>query len=231
MYYRARYYAPAQARFISEDSYGFGGGDANFYAFVGGDPLSANDPSGHHPLLVLLWVVRIAQVGLLINAGYQTGRLLLDQCVSQADKVVALASLAASAVGGFVLGKVAGRILAGLVAATRAAKAAKAGIPLIRGNTAALRNPAQVDRMKDDMLNGNYRFNDLDGIITGVIDKKGVVHLSEGQHRMNAALEIFEETGSPEYVRRLLETARRGVNGRSHLAPGEPDLSFPLPRR
>lgn len=190
IYYRARYYEPAQARFISEDSYGFGGGDANFYAYVGGDPLSANDPSGHHPLLVSLWVVRIAQVGLLINAGYQTGRLLLDQCASQADKV-ALASLTASAVGGFVLGKVAGRILAGLVAAARAAKAAKAGIPLIRGNTAALRNLAQVDRMKDDTLNGNYRFSDLDGIITGVIDKKGVVHLSEGQHRMNAALEIF----------------------------------------
>lgn len=39
MYYRARYYAPDQARFISEDSYGFGGGgDPNFYAYVGGNP-------------------------------------------------------------------------------------------------------------------------------------------------------------------------------------------------
>ncbi len=38
MYYRARYYAPGQGRFISEDSHGFGGGDPDFYAYVGGDP-------------------------------------------------------------------------------------------------------------------------------------------------------------------------------------------------
>jgi hypothetical protein len=119
MYCRARYYAPAQARFISEDSYGFGGGDANFYAYVGGDPLSANDPSGHHPLLVLLWVVRIAQIGLFVHSVHQGYQLLTDACATRADKVAAIVAMATSAAGGALLGKAAGQILKGLLAAKK----------------------------------------------------------------------------------------------------------------
>lgn len=36
----------AQARFISEDPLGFGAGDVNFYAYVGNNPINANDPTG-----------------------------------------------------------------------------------------------------------------------------------------------------------------------------------------
>jgi len=45
-YYRARYYDPVIGRFISEDPKGFGAGDTNFYAYVGNNPVNANDPSG-----------------------------------------------------------------------------------------------------------------------------------------------------------------------------------------
>ncbi|MBY6243951.1 RHS repeat-associated core domain-containing protein, partial [Methylosinus sp. Sm6] len=45
-YYRARYYDPAIGRFISEDPKGFDAGDVNFYAYVGNNPVNANDPSG-----------------------------------------------------------------------------------------------------------------------------------------------------------------------------------------
>jgi RHS repeat-associated protein len=45
-YYRARYYSPSLQRFISEDPIGLGGGDANFYAYVGNDPINSVDPSG-----------------------------------------------------------------------------------------------------------------------------------------------------------------------------------------
>jgi RHS repeat-associated protein len=44
-YYRARYYSPAYARFISEDPIGFGGG-LDLYAYVGNDPISRKDPLG-----------------------------------------------------------------------------------------------------------------------------------------------------------------------------------------
>jgi RHS repeat-associated protein len=45
-YYRARYYHPGLMRFIAEDPLGLDGGDANFYAYVSGNPLALADPTG-----------------------------------------------------------------------------------------------------------------------------------------------------------------------------------------
>ena len=45
-YYRARYYHPVLGRFISEDPIGWGSGQTNPYAYVGGNPLSFIDPDG-----------------------------------------------------------------------------------------------------------------------------------------------------------------------------------------
>jgi RHS repeat-associated protein len=47
-YYRARYYDPVTGRFISEDPKGFDAG-INFYAYVGNNPVNANDPTGNAP--------------------------------------------------------------------------------------------------------------------------------------------------------------------------------------
>ncbi|RUL77760.1 RHS repeat protein [Dyella choica] len=45
-YYRARYYSPVMGGFIGEDPTAFAGGQLSFYAYVGGNPISYNDPSG-----------------------------------------------------------------------------------------------------------------------------------------------------------------------------------------
>ncbi|KWS06001.1 Rhs-family protein [Lysobacter capsici AZ78] len=66
-FYRARYYAPDAARFISEDSYGFASGDINFYAYVSGDPISQSDPSGNCPMCVT------ALIGGVVGAGLNFG--------------------------------------------------------------------------------------------------------------------------------------------------------------
>jgi RHS repeat-associated protein len=61
-YYRARYYSPEQKRFISEDPLGFGGGDTNIQAYVGGNPVNAIDPSGEWVWWVVGGVVGTAVV-------------------------------------------------------------------------------------------------------------------------------------------------------------------------
>jgi len=60
-YYRARYYDPQVQRFVSEDPLGAAAG-VNFYAYVGGNPLSYTDPTGE-----VAWVVGGAVVGAAIN--------------------------------------------------------------------------------------------------------------------------------------------------------------------
>lgn len=45
-YYRARYYSAELQRFISEDPIGLAGGDVNFYAYVGNNPVNRVDPLG-----------------------------------------------------------------------------------------------------------------------------------------------------------------------------------------
>ncbi len=45
-YYRSRYYDSSVGRFISEDTIGFAGGDANLYRYVGNNATNAIDPFG-----------------------------------------------------------------------------------------------------------------------------------------------------------------------------------------
>ncbi len=61
-YYRARYYNPTTARFISEDPVGFRGG-INLYAYVGNDPTDFNDPSGRLPFGAVVGAVNGAVFG------------------------------------------------------------------------------------------------------------------------------------------------------------------------
>jgi RHS repeat-associated protein len=64
-YYRARYYSPTLKRFISEDPIGLAGG-FNTYAYVEGNPVSANDPSGNVLALALPFA---PQIGAMVTAG------------------------------------------------------------------------------------------------------------------------------------------------------------------
>jgi RHS repeat-associated protein len=49
-YYRARYYSPELQRFISEDPIRLAGGDVNYYAYVGNNPVNYTDPEGTNPI-------------------------------------------------------------------------------------------------------------------------------------------------------------------------------------
>jgi RHS repeat-associated protein len=71
-YYRARYYHPGLARFISEDPIGFQSGDSNLYAYVGNGPTGSTDPTG-------LFVVPVARLAVGLIATVLAGRKSVDQ--------------------------------------------------------------------------------------------------------------------------------------------------------
>jgi len=111
MFYRARYFSPEAARFISEDSYGFGSGQENFYSYVNGSPLANSDPSGHVAFLALLpAALTIVEVVLLAYAIHSAWSVFLDDCSSASDRMMALGGLALAPIGGPLLGKLFGKI-------------------------------------------------------------------------------------------------------------------------
>ncbi|HEY8154491.1 MAG TPA: RHS repeat-associated core domain-containing protein, partial [Myxococcota bacterium] len=70
-YYRARYYDPEIGRFLGEDPAGFGGGDVNLYAYVGNNPISANDPSGLDTQIQIGFTQVTPGVGLIPQTNHQ----------------------------------------------------------------------------------------------------------------------------------------------------------------
>ena len=75
----------------------------------------------------------------------------------------------------------------------------------IKSMQVGLRNPQQVDQLKNDMLSGNYKFTAPEGRIAGYVDSKGNYYISEGNHRMVAAQEIYKKTGDASYIEKLIQ--------------------------
>ncbi|WP_259697799.1 hemagglutinin repeat-containing protein [Pseudomonas protegens] len=75
----------------------------------------------------------------------------------------------------------------------------------IKSMQVGLRNPQQVDQIKNDMLSNNYRFTAPEGRIAGYVDSKGTYYISEGNHRMVAAQEIYKKTGDASFIEQLLK--------------------------
>ncbi|HID4044093.1 TPA: hemagglutinin repeat-containing protein [Pluralibacter gergoviae] len=92
------------------------------------------------------------------------------------------------------------------LAKTTVSNIAQGGVSTgIKSMQTGLRNPQQVDQIKNDMISGNYRFTSPEGRIAGYIDSKGNYYISEGNHRMVAAQEIYKKTGDRSYIEKLLQ--------------------------
>ena len=75
----------------------------------------------------------------------------------------------------------------------------------IKSGQVGLSDPDAVDLIKADMLKNFYSYKAPSGIIAGYIDKKGVYYVTEGNHRMVAAVEIYNEIGEIKYINQLLD--------------------------
>jgi filamentous hemagglutinin len=95
----------------------------------------------------------------------------------------------------------------------------------IKSMQTGLRNPQQVDQIKNDMTSGNYRFSAPEGRIAGYIDSKGNYYISEGNHRMVAAQEIYKKTGDRSNIEKLLQ------NGSWSQTKNAPVGAKPMPSR
>lgn len=78
-------------------------------------------------------------------------------------------------------------------------------ISSIKSGQVGLSDPDAVDLIKADMLKNFYSYKAPSGIIAGYIDKKGIYYVTEGNHRMVAAVEIYNEIGEIKYINQLLD--------------------------
>jgi RHS repeat-associated protein len=156
LYYRARYYCPGIDRFISEDPLGFESGDVNFYAYVGNNPVNANDPTGHCPSCIGAGVsvltggaIRYFTSGGDWNSVFNSRTIAMDAVLGAAGAGLAnkfstlsqLSKVNSAAVPGNKLGQI-GEALAGI------APTGKTAIPSISG-TATRRFPDAIDSLKN----------------------------------------------------------------------------------
>ncbi|MCX9044969.1 RHS repeat-associated core domain-containing protein, partial [Citrobacter portucalensis] len=93
--------------------------------------------------------------------------------------------------------------------------------PKIRGTQIGFKDPDYIDIVKNKMFNNDFDFSLLENKIGGYFDCKGVYHVGDGHHRMAAAIELYKETGSENYILNLLEHGKwdKGKPGNSRSMP------------
>jgi len=128
-YYNARYYDPLAEQFTSADTTLAGG--LNRYAYVGGNPETRTDPSGHCP-----WCIAGAIIGALVGAGIAYGAHVYNNYQSGANDpwthnidwgAVGMGALAGAFIGG-AMGAGATAAAGVLAAGGSAGSAAVAGV-------------------------------------------------------------------------------------------------------
>jgi RHS repeat-associated protein len=82
LYYRARFYDPLVARFISEDPIGFVGG-INLYAYVSNNPIALRDPLGFCPCTCTL-EVRASRINYTL-VGFHVYITTTDSCTGKTN--------------------------------------------------------------------------------------------------------------------------------------------------
>jgi hypothetical protein len=65
-----------------------------------------------------------------------------------------------------------------------------------------------VEEIKQHMLEETFRFESMEGRVIGWRDERGTYYINEGHHRINAALEIYWDTGDRSHLDKLLKLGK-----------------------
>lgn len=215
-YYGFRYYQPNLQRWLNRDPIGEFGG-INLYNYVGNDPINHIDALGLQ-VLANPYNAEAFSPGSTFLSGHPDD-VSVGQYLSLMGVGIGGAALAATGIGLTADYTLAALGLGGAFAETpegqaemaeaeqmlaNAANTVKSCPNIVSsrgGNTLA----AKVAQIKNDMLNGNYDFTAPRGRIAGFINDAGDYMINEGNHRMQAAMQIYQETGDSSNVMKLIE--------------------------
>ena len=81
-------------------------------------------------------------------------------------------------------------------------------LPEIFSSQKGLRNASQIDGIKDAMVKGKFKYESLDGRICVFRNCRGEISVSDGNHRVVAAIELAAETGNTDFINSLLQHAK-----------------------
>ncbi|UUE57800.1 DUF637 domain-containing protein [Pectobacterium aroidearum] len=84
----------------------------------------------------------------------------------------------------------------------------KGALANIKSAQIGLKNPELVDNLKNQMKNSDFNFSKMENRVGGYVDKNGKYFLQEGNHRMVAAKELYQETGNSTYIENLIKNGR-----------------------
>ncbi len=164
---------------------------------------------------------RYSALAAAAGAGARPGTELVTRTAVDEARMAVEADTIALALAGLALGAaVASRVIRAVTRPRWQGPRIRSGI----GQT-GFREPENIANIKADMQNNRYRFESPEGQVAGWKDAQGNYYLGEGHHRMAAAMEIFEETGDPSNVNRLLQNGHWTIVERPPVGVG------PLPRR
>lgn len=137
-----------------------------------------------------------------------TGGLMVKPQTITDDEVadIAQAQTTGILVGGLV---VVGTITGGLLLNPGSATVlAGAGLPKLLTLQQGGLDPAKIGALQRAMIAGQYRFAAAEGRIAVLVDRFGRIAVSEGNNRVQAAVQILRSTGNSGPIRALLENAK-----------------------
>ena len=234
-----RYYDPATGRFVNRDPIGYDGG-INLYGFAGGNPINRIDPFGTQEDDEPTDTDTLHMIGgRKFRPGMHSGTARSDKARGMMRDLnqTLILTVATGATAG--VGQLGGATAEGLAAESGAVASKGLFSGIINGwnrfwrsmkspydifaTVKTLHSPEKIPQLMQDMRTpGGFGYDELRGQIAGYYSE-GKYFVTEGHHRVTAAMKVWIEDGNFEPLTNLIKNG----SWSSGRAPGT-SYRFPL---